>query len=252
LQSEIKRILILSDAHRPFHNKEAYNLVLSFAKDINLSEIIINGDYADFYNISSYGKSPLVSDKFNDEVDDVVSGLRELKKICSNVTFIEGNHEWRLARFISENCKEFHNYLSVEKIFFLKELGIKFVPFTPTQLYQIDNSDYYIRHQPLGMGQHCAYQTLLKAQASVIFGDCHRIQRYFTTSINGKEVEAIGTGWLGDKKSEVFNYVRHHHVWQLGFGLVTIRNDRAYCEAIHIKENNGVFSFIADGVLYTT
>lgn len=247
---ELKRYLILSDVHHPFCNEAAYRLVLSYAKDLKPDQIIINGDFADFYNINFYGKSPNVQEKFSDEIDCVVRELRILKEICDDIVYVEGNHEFRLLRYVNEKCPDIGKFISVEQMLFLPSMGVKFVSFGPTQLYKIGNTETYIRHRPLGGGQHCSYQTLVKAQRSVIFGDAHRIQKYHMNSIDGVEIEAHGVGWLGDKKSEVFGYVQSHHQWQLGFCVVTEYDGRAYVENIHIKERDGSYSFIADSNLY--
>ena len=249
---ELKRYLILSDVHLPFHNEEAYRLVLAYAKELKPDQIIILGDFADFYNISSYGKSPLVSEKFSEEVDVVVRELRVLKEICEDIVFIEGNHCNRLIRFIGQNCKELGDFVSVEKLFFLGAMGIKFIPFEPSQLYKIPECEVYLRHRPLNGGIHCAYGTLMKAQKTVIFGDAHRMQRYFTTSIDGTEIEGISVGWMGDKKSEVFKFTPHHIVWTMGFAVLTTRGNQYYVDQIHVKDKDGKFSFIADGNLWTT
>jgi len=54
--SQTRTALIIPDAHIPFHDKQAYGLMLKVAQDVMPDEIVILGDYGDFNSVSGHDK----------------------------------------------------------------------------------------------------------------------------------------------------------------------------------------------------
>lgn len=233
----IKKALIIPDCHIPYEDKKAYDLMLAVAKDIDPDEIVILGDYADFYGLSSHGKDAGIQELFQEELYEVIERLKELNKLFPNAkkVFIEGNHEYRLPRYLNKNCKELYGSVSVPNLLHLKHFGFEFVPYGPDQKYNVLGSKLVARHEPLAGGKHVAQNTVEKAMASVIFGHTHRIQEAQTVAIDGKNYRGISSGWLGDKDHPVMSYVKNHHQWALGFSEVTVLEDGTWFNnLIHI------------------
>ena len=75
----VKKALIIPDCHIPYEDKRAYDLMLEVAKDVDPDEIVILGDYADFYAVNSHGKdAELGGSVLMDEVFEVIQRLKEL------------------------------------------------------------------------------------------------------------------------------------------------------------------------------
>ena len=228
VEEDMKQVLIIPDVHIPFEDKRAYGLMLEVAQDIPaLEEIVILGDFADFYGASSYAKDPSIKSNLLTEIRAVNNRLDELDTLFPGVNkvFIEGNHENRLTRFITSKSPELFGMITTEELFRLDERGYTFVPYTPNQIHRIAGSSLYARHEGIGGVVHVAYNSVVKAGCSVIFGHNHRIQENQVVTINGDNLRGICSGWLGDKDSPVMSYVQHHHQWSLGFSVVDILDE---------------------------
>jgi metallophosphoesterase superfamily enzyme len=93
--------LLWPDTHAPYHNVRAVELVLKVIEDLKLHELIIMGDFADCYAVSSHGKHAKMQHQLLQEIDkcnellDLVDLATTAKKV-----YLMGNHEHRLERFI--------------------------------------------------------------------------------------------------------------------------------------------------------
>lgn len=244
-----KRALIIPDCHIPYEDKRAYQLMLDVAQEIKPDEIVILGDYADFYGVNSHGKSPSISETLEDEIYEVHARLRELKKLFpkSKRVFIEGNHEYRLARYIQNKCPDLYGLLNVNSLLELNCYGFEFIPYGPNQKYSVLGSKLFARHEPLAGGKHVAQNTVEKAMKSVIFGHTHRLQEAQTVAMDGQNFRGISSGWLGDHTHPVMQYVKGHHQWAHGFSIVTVLDDGTWFnQLVHIID----YKCVVDGYLY--
>lgn len=234
----VKKALVIPDCHIPYEDKRAYDLMLTVAKDIDPDEIVILGDYADFYAVNSHGKdAELGGALLMDEVYEVIQRLKEIKTIFPRAkkVYIEGNHEYRLARYINSRCPDLYGVVDIQSILELDLLGYEFVPYGPNQKYQVLGSKLIARHEPLAGGKHVAQNTVEKAMHSVIFGHTHRIQEAQIVTIHGENYRGISSGWLGDTSHKVMQYVRGHHQWAHGFSVVHVLDDGTWFNSlIHI------------------
>ena len=246
----VKKALIIPDCHIPYEDKRAYELMLKVAQDVDPDEIVILGDYADFYAINSHGKDGAVGNGLlEDEVFEVIERLKELNKLFPKAkkVFIEGNHEYRLGRYINSKCPDLYGVFDTASVLELKVLGYEFVPYSPDQKYRVLDSKLIARHEPLAGGKHVAQNTVEKAMHSVIFGHTHRIQEAQVVTMCGENYRGISSGWLGDKNSPVFSYVKSHHQWSQGFSVVTCLEDGTWFNSlIHIIDYKCVF----EGYIY--
>lgn len=245
----IKKALVIPDCHIPYHDKRAYNLMLSVAQDVDPDEIVILGDFADFYSVSSHGRDAAVREQLIDEVYVVVEKLKEINKLFPKAkkVYIEGNHEYRLARYINATCPDLYGVVDLRIILELGVLNWHFVPYGPTQKYHVLGSKLIARHEPLAGGKHVAQNTVEKAMHSVIFGHTHRIQEAQVVTMSGENFRGISSGWLGDKDHKVMQYVRGHHQWAQAFSIVHVLEDGTWFNnLIHIID----YKCIYDGYLY--
>lgn len=229
-----RKILVCNDIHAPFHDPRALQLVLDVAKQENVDEFIINGDLPDFYNLSRHPSTTLdVKTKLEDElfaVKDFVEGLRKLLP-DKKITWIFGNHEWRLDRYIVEKCPELWNLFTLKVFCDLDKLNIGHIPYNDA--YQIGNSNLFIQHSPPSYGENGARTSLLKkVDRSFIYGCSHRMQHASITGANGV-YNCWFNGWLGsttltEEHKAVFSYAKGHSNWQQCFSIIHLLNEVEY------------------------
>jgi predicted phosphodiesterase len=244
-----KKVLVIPDTHVPFQDERAFQLMLKVGVDYAPDEVVVLGDFADFYWASFHGKHPeiVLNHSPAEEIRQVNQKLDEMRQLfpSAKLVFIEGNHEYRLARYMVKNAPDLYDSVSLKTILSLDSWEV--IPYGPSQLYQIADSKLYARHQPYGGGMHCAYQSLVKGGKSLLFGHVHRIQEYQSVDAVGANHRAVGLGWLGNKDHPVMQYVQNHHQWALGFGLVDVLpSGNFFQRTVHIID----YKCMADGWLY--
>jgi predicted phosphodiesterase len=233
-----KTALVIPDCHIPYHCKEAFDLMLKVAKDQRIDEIVLLGDFGEFQSVSTHAKDPSFQKSLVNEAKSVNKELDRLDRLFphANKVYIEGNHEYRLYRYIRDRAPELDgifNWMDLLKLNQRKKW--KWIPYSPDQRYPILKSKLLARHEPSSGGAHSAALTIQKTGNSVIFGHIHRIQEYQTVMLDGRCHRGITPGWLGDQNHEVFNYVKGHHQWGLGFAIVHVLPDKHFhAQVVHI------------------
>ena len=134
------KVFILSDIHIPYHDEKALAIAIEYMRDNTPDHIVLNGDIADFYSVSSYEKQMKGRLTFEEEVEAVVSFFTKLRDLFpdAKMSFLEGNHETRLRKYLQRNAPELEmGILSLPKLFKLEEMQI----------------DYYPPNRPLQLGK---------------------------------------------------------------------------------------------------
>lgn len=233
-----KTAIIIPDTHIPYHDVRAYKLMLKVAKAAQPDEVVILGDFGEFASVGSHPKDPDLNNKLEFEIGETNQALDELDHLFPKATkvFIEGNHEHRLTRFIRDKAPELFGLVDARRLLNIhSRRNWRWVPYTPDQKYRVLNSHLYARHEPKGGGEHVAASTVKKGGKSVIFGHVHRIQEFQTVDMEGNNYRGITCGWLGNQKHKIFNYVKDHHQWALGFTVVKVLEDKSfYAQTVHI------------------
>lgn len=241
---------IIPDTHRPFHDKRAYALMLQVFKELAPDEIVILGDYADIYNLTGHGKDASVVTSLVNEIEDVNAGLDELDSLFpkSKKVYLQGNHEYRFERYINTKCPELFGVTQFDFLLNIsKRSNWKYVHYGPNQRYKVLNSYLTARHEPLASS---AKATASKALCSLVYGHIHRIEESHLVGLDGTNHVCFSVGWLGDKSlDKIFGYVKTHHQWQLGFGLVYVDDKSGYFyhQKIHILDN---YTCVVNGKLF--
>ncbi len=223
------KALCLFDCHFPYVDRRAYELALKIglSEGAALTEIIIGGDYADFYGVNGHGLDAGITMKLEEEVAIAKAELKRLRRLFpkASIVYLEGNHEYRLERYINKKAPELFGLATVEQLLELRDIGAKFIPFTPDQQHRVLGTKLIARHRPIGSGPTAAHNTVTRAGASVLFGDIHRVQEAQVVTIDGSYHRGIGVGWLGDKNHKVMQYVKDFHNWQAGCAVITALED---------------------------
>jgi len=235
----------------PWHDQRAWELMLLIAHDQNkmleIEEININGDFADFFWFGLHPKLPgqmSIRETLKDEVYQVIKKLEELRNLFpkAKINFIEGNHEFRMVRYLVKKCPELFDLFTLPEILQFERLNIHYVPFGKNQLHRVLDTSLFMRHQPYNMGKHCAASTAHNKGISLLFGHTHRKQSYTYKRADGVSVTCISGGWLGDRNSPVFDYMDTDD-WAQSFNFVFSNGeDNWFIHEIDIKNYRAVYN----------
>jgi hypothetical protein len=190
-----RKAILFYDVHQPYHNKAIYDIAIGYAKNWNPDEIYIGGDFVDFKDISTWKDDPLRM-PFKDEVSLVKDNLLSIRESFpdARITYIEGNHENRLARYMWAKAPEFCGLpeLAFERLMGLENIGISYVSNVDRLnlgLRPVKIGKLYILHGHeimLGSGTVNLARTMyLKTHVNVIFGHHHQSQNYVFKKLDG-------------------------------------------------------------------
>jgi predicted MPP superfamily phosphohydrolase len=243
----IRKALIIPDTHRPFYSRKAYALMLEVASFIQPDEIVLLGDYADFYSVSAHGnKDPRLPAMLQDEVQSVRSGLDELDKLFPKAkkVYLEGNHEFRLERYLCNQAPELFGLTSCRELFEINKRPLwQYQDYSGTQAYRVLGTNLIARHTPLAGN---AATGLRRAGQSYIHGHTHQISEVHSVDLAGQSIVALCPGWLGDARSRAFAYMPSPPQWQMGFAIVwrPASSKGFHHEIVEIKKD---FSCVTQG-----
>lgn len=251
---------VLNDTHGPWHDPRALNLVLDVFEDIGINHLVLNGDILDFYNVNGHGpKSPDVQQVLEDELywgQDFISHLRkQFPKNKTKITYLFGNHEDRLNRFILRNCPAFWNIVKVESQLNLDHYDIEWFPYN--WKYQVENTKLRIQHSPPSYAENAAMTSLKKKlDTSSIYGCTHRMDFACKTGDSGELHSVWMNGWLGSttlskEHYEVYKYTKGHESWQWCAILAAIIDGKYFSvNQFPIKKENNKYWAVVNGFYY--
>src|ERR1035437_5383082 len=216
-KNKLEKILFIPDCHIPYHDLDAFNLMLKAGKIFKPDHTVILGDFADFYGVSSHSKDPNRALKLKEEIESVKKALDQVKTLkAKNNVFVSGNHEDRLERYLRDRAPELFNFISIPKILELKEKGFSYTP--KKQAYKIGKLN--VTHDTGVAGRFAHYKALDTFQHNVIIGHTHRIGYAVEGDAQGQRHLGAMFGWLGDvNEIDYMHQVKARKEWSLGFGI---------------------------------
>lgn len=202
---------------------------------LNIKLIILLGDFLDMYGLSFYDKDPSFGDLaelYQREIDCGRIRLNELERLRpTKLIYLEGNHEFRLHRQLSQWVPAIRNRITIPAELKLSNQYL-WVPYGRFQAYKIPGTDIWTRHKPSVGGS--ALNLAKQAGDTIIHGDTHQIQEAtFRCKVSGKKIRAVSSGWLGDEKRRVFDFVKCQPDWSLAFTLVGANST---IQVVHIEK----------------
>lgn len=233
--------VIIPDCHIPYDHKPSFNAMLLSLTDINPTELVILGDFGDFYAVNSHGKHPEAQQLLTKEVDEINQRLDLIDALLPNCkkVFIEGNHEYRLERYICNNAPALFGVTSIEFLFqFNVRPNWTYIPYSKRQMYNVLGTNLIARHEPLSMSSPKA--SLKNSMCNLVYGHKHVIEECWAVSMDGRRMVNFSPGWLGDERhTKIFGYARPQ--WQRGFSVVTKHKKQWTHEIIRFRNDNSYF-----------
>lgn len=214
---DLRRLLFVPDVHRPYHDARAWRLMLRAAETFEPDHVITLGDFFDCAPVSAHSKDVSRLKRFSAEVEDAKTGLRELKALgAKRYDFVEGNHEFRLPRYLLDKAPELSDLLTIPELLGLKDAGWNYVPYRS----HLKIGHLHVTHEVGAAGAKAHQQARESFEGNVVIGHTHRMGLHYSGNARGKARVGAMFGWLGDaKKCDYMHQIQANRAWQLGFGV---------------------------------
>jgi hypothetical protein len=246
----LQPVLIVPDTHRPYHDQRAWDLMLRVGRDIQPHHLVVIGDLADFYTVSSHSKNPQRALQLDEELVDVNKGLDELDALGAvEKKFIAGNHEDRLTRYLQDKAPALFSMVQIPELLRLEQRGWDYTAYKDdTKLGRVN-----LTHDVAAAGRNATFKALDTYQHSVVTGHTHRMQYVVEGNATGEYKLSAMFGWLGDRtKIDYMHRALVYKNWALGFGVGYVHADTgiAYLVPVPIIQARGVYTCVVNGVYY--
>lgn len=223
LPKSIKKVLLLSDLHFPYHDVKALTTALKHGQKEEVDAIFINGDLMDFYQLSFHEKDPRVTN-IADELEATKLFFDGLKKNFPKalIYYITGNHEARLERYLRVKAPELLDIAEfrIDVLLKLGEKGIHYLEHG-TKCYfgklLVEHGD---KMKGSG-GVNPARSLFSKLKRHAICGHFHRTSEATEKVYDGDVVVTYSTGCLCELEPRYMEVNNHNH----GFAIVEMDGD---------------------------
>lgn len=216
--TRLKPILCVPDVHAPYHDQDAFDLMMAVARDLNPHAIVLIGDLLDCYSLSRFSKDPNRMANFDHEVEAGRRLLDELDSLgATEKIAIEGNHDEWLTRYVRDKAPLIESFVDdMPGILGLEERGWQWVAYRD----DIKRGKVHYAHDVGFVGRYAAYRNIDSFQHSIITGHTHRLAYVVEGDATGECKLSASFGWLGDvEKVEYRHRARSRKDWALGFGV---------------------------------
>jgi len=224
--------VIANDFQIPFHDERALLLFKLFLRRERPDWLILNGNFRDFWEISSYDLTPHTGKEFKHEIEAGKSILRSFRRSLprARITWIEGNHEFRLRKYLIQNARELYGLsgVLVPDIFDLKRLKIGYVACHELATKFTDNfirvAGLYVGHWDK-VSKHGGYAAKVLVEEKgvrLLQGHTHRFGAHARTTVDGRVVLGIENFSMCSRRQ---SYVSRPN-WHLGFSVVYFQEGR--------------------------
>lgn len=216
------KLLLLYDIHIPFHDEKSLALAIRHGKDEGVDEVFIMGDGVDFHGLSKFEKRKAFRDpKY--EVITAQTFLKNLRRFMpkERITWKEGNHEYRLQRYLMTKAQELEDFegLEFQNIMHLADFGAHHIE--NKTIIKAGKLNILHGHELPGGGENVARNKMKRAMANIIFGHSHLSQSMIVRSIDGSHFGSWGVGALCHRSPDYNPF----NQWLAGFAIVTLQTN---------------------------
>jgi len=217
-----RRVLILSDIHNPSHDPPAIEAAVDWARrEKGVTDIPINGDLCDLYQLSSFARDPkerpiaeelLMAAELVAEIGKQFKGAKIWLKL--------GNHEQRFTRYVQNKAPDLMGLeqLTLEAVFRAQIPDVQIVE--DWRVMKLGKLVVVHGHE-VGRGsggQHHAKWLKGKAQRSSLCGHFHRSDEWTTKDAVGQVRTSWSVGCLCNLEPDYLP----RNKWNHGAALVDI------------------------------
>ncbi len=196
-----KKSLELNAELEPIHDEAAISLALKLIEDMNPDRVVMLGDNLDFAEFGKFLTAPTFKQLTQATIDRATLLCAQVRSVApkAKITWIAGNHEARLARYIQSNAeaafgltrgklddelRENWPVLSVPNLCRMDEFEIEYLSGYPESFLAL-NENLIIRHgDRVTSNGSTTTKYLNDAHKSVIYGHIHRVEVAYRTRIS--------------------------------------------------------------------
>jgi hypothetical protein len=175
-------VLFMPDKHRPYEDRRAIDAIYNYVHaNFAVTHYVNGGDEADLFEFSGFPSTPKMHP--DEEIEYVIRGLEDDCAAFPGAgrTFILGNHEKRLCRYIQNHAPKLARLFgdSIPEIFELERMGYRFVDNehlweTTGQFFKIGKLTYIHGHELRGGGfKYTAQRWAEQFRVNIIAGHLH-------------------------------------------------------------------------------
>lgn len=223
MPKSIKKVLLLSDIHFPYHNNTALKAALKDGLDEQVDAIFLNGDILDFYQLSFHEK-----DQRKTSIPEELEMCREFFKELNNkfkdvkIYYIPGNHENRLERYLRIKAPEL---LDVEEfrldvLLRCREFNVEYIPYGSKVYFGKLLVEHGDKMKGSG-GVNPARTLALKFKRHAICGHFHRTTECLSKVYDDNSFATYSTGCLCELEPSYLPVNEHNH----GFAIVKLNGN---------------------------
>lgn len=227
LSKSLVKGIIVPDTHAPYHNKASWALVTKVVQDWKPQVVVDLGDHFDCYAVSQHRKDPSRRADIQEEVQEALDAL-SIFDGCEQKYFIEGNHEWRLRRYLMDFCPEIYNmFLARTKgdLFGLRESGWHVTPY----MQSLTLGKLQVTHDLDKAGETAIKDAMLSFMDNVCIGHTHLLRYEVRGTAFGVPHLGASFGWLGDvDKIDYRHSVKARRDYVQGFGTFRLDPETGY------------------------
>lgn len=220
----LRRVLILPDAHTPYHNRRSLERLI-MAKVMPAFQwyaLLILGDWFDNYAVSRFTKSTSRLSSLKAELAEGFKLLRMFKDsgLFERLIFIEGNHEKRLPKMVDEKAPAISEI--IQEWWSTKFDGFEYVPY----MDDIRIGKLFATHDVGYAGESSTKQSLHTYQDNMVMGHNHLFDMHVRGNAKGIPHVGASFGWLGDvEKVDYRHRMKARSSYVQGFGVGYLRQD---------------------------
>jgi predicted phosphodiesterase len=241
--------IFLSDIHYRYHDVAALRLVKAVMRDLVPDIVFLGGDILDHYALSKFARDPRRRLDLQDDLNHAKKELKAFRKLAPNARFLflEGNHEYRLQRYLWSKAPEVSilDALTLPELLDLRRLGIEWLP---TGTIWRQGELHHIHGDEIGGGSINPARTIfLKAPGNIIFGHYHKLQVHYHRTLSGSTSAAFANGCLCTLTPEYLVFPQ----WVQGFTLIRYgRGGLFHIDQIPIFRHQKSLCCLVEGKLY--
>lgn len=215
------KVLILSDIHIPYHDKQAVEAAVSYGKKRKPDVVLLNGDIGDFYRHSRWTKDPRKRSGTQD-LSDVKAFLVWLRHTfpTQQIIYKMGNHDEWFDKWVWEKCLELYDaeFLQLHNVLGFEDLGIERVDDNPVMCGKLP----VLHGHEIGKGifspVNPARGAFLRTNHTVLIGHLHRSSSHAESNLWHAETMTWSQGALCGLTPE---YARVNR-WNHGFAFIEV------------------------------
>lgn len=225
----MQKILAVPDIHCPFEDRKSIDLMLKVAKDLSIDTVVLLGDFMDYYSVSFFSRDPQKEELLVSEIEQGNTLLEVFDKAFKDARkiYIEGNHEYRLTRYLSGNARSLYGIVSTPQLLHLRDRGWEYV----TYGNHIKIGKLLFTHEGVKSGKYPAATAVARYGKSICFGHHHRLQSIERRVLNERLV-GFSPGVLADIDA-ISEYIIGPADWHTGFATVLMQDNGDFFHQLH-------------------